>query len=114
MVQKNHSQSPQGPILQPPSRMEQTLNSALSLLKRFQRYGRDFMGIGLLAIALMTLLALLAPELTSGWVLSLWRVVLTDLVGWGRFMPLMARGVMGGMVLRRQTNPGEMEGIPGQ
>lgn len=72
-----------------------------SLLIRFQRFGRDFLGVLLLAFSLMTLLALLAPELTSGLLLSLWRRIIMDLLGWGSIFVVIAGGVSGLLLLQR-------------
>jgi len=71
------------------------------MLARFRRFGRTFLGVGLLALSLMTLMALLAPELTSGFLLSLWRMVLTSLLGWGSILVVIASGIVGLLLLRQ-------------
>jgi DNA segregation ATPase FtsK/SpoIIIE, S-DNA-T family len=79
------------------------LQSGLSFIVRFQRFGRDFLGVVVLAFSLMTLLSLLAPELTSGLLLSLWRRLIMDLLGWGSILVVIAGGVSGLLLLQRPS-----------
>ena len=74
------------------------------MILRFQRFGRDFLGIFLLAFSLMTLLALLVPELTSGLVLTVWRRLIMDMLGWGSILVVIAGGVAGLLLLQRSRD----------
>ena len=49
------------------------IDHGVGLLSRFQRFSLDFLGVFLLAAALLTLLALTLPELTGGTLVTLWR-----------------------------------------
>jgi S-DNA-T family DNA segregation ATPase FtsK/SpoIIIE len=79
--------------------------AVLNLLARFQRFLRDIGGILLLALATMTLLALLAPELAGGSLLIGWRNFLNTWLGVGSFFIVFALGIPGLLLLRRQTKP---------
>ena len=83
---------------------ESAENSSFSFLLWFQRFGRDFLGIFLLAFSLMTLLALLVPELTSGLLLILWRSLIMDILGWGSIFVVIAGGVVGLLLLQRMPD----------
>jgi DNA segregation ATPase FtsK/SpoIIIE, S-DNA-T family len=87
------------------NKLQDFINSTVNLLTHFQRFGRDFLGVGILALSLMTMLALLVPDLTSGILLRLWRLLLTDLLGWGSWLVVVASGVIGLLLLRRTTAP---------
>jgi quinol-cytochrome oxidoreductase complex cytochrome b subunit len=77
------------------------LQSSLSMIARFQRFGLDFLGVSILAFSLMTLLALLVPELTRGLILSLWRRLIMEFLGWGSILVVIAGGVSGMLLLQR-------------
>ena len=49
------------------------VQQGVGIIARFQRFGMDFLGVLLLAFALLTLLALTLPELTGGTLVILWR-----------------------------------------
>jgi DNA segregation ATPase FtsK/SpoIIIE, S-DNA-T family len=83
-----------------PGWAERVLNGFLSFLARFRRFGRDFLGVLILAFSLMTLLALVVPDLTSGFLLSVWRIVLMDFLGWGSFLMVIAGSIVGLVLLR--------------
>ena len=80
---------------------DSAFNTSLSFIIRFQRFGRDFLGISILAFSLMTLLALLIPELTRGLLLILWRRLIMDMLGWGSILVVVAGGVLGLLLLQR-------------
>jgi len=85
----------------------------LTILARFQRFVRDITGVILLALALMTLLALATPELTSGILLSGWRNFLKSWFGWGSFIMVVGLGVAGLLLLRWQSKiPKDKPGRP--
>ena len=74
---------------------------SLQTLTRFQRFIWDIAGVSLLAIALMTLLGLLLPELTSGILLAWWADFLWIWLGWGSLWVVVAGAVLGLLLLRR-------------
>lgn len=71
---------------------------------RFERFAWDVGGVSLLAISVMTLLALLLPQLTEGNVLDWWTVMLRRWFGWGSIFVVIASGVLGLVMLRRRTD----------
>ena len=74
----------------------------LGLVLRFQRFAWDIGGVLLLAVALMTLLALLIPQFTRGVLLSWWTEKLTFWFGWGSAWVIGTIGVLGLWMLRKQ------------
>ncbi|HVN15298.1 MAG TPA: DNA translocase FtsK [Anaerolineales bacterium] len=94
---------------QPPRRFEQTEPPANDWLDRlanfnlhFGRFVRDASGIVLLAVAVMSLLALWG--VTQGFLLTPWSSLLSRWFGWGSYLLILALGYGGIMLLRRQTN----------
>jgi S-DNA-T family DNA segregation ATPase FtsK/SpoIIIE len=75
---------------------------ATRLLARFQRFTWDIAGVLALAVALMTLLALLFPNLTSG-LLHWWASVLKLWFGWGSLWIVTLIGLGGLLMLRAQV-----------
>jgi S-DNA-T family DNA segregation ATPase FtsK/SpoIIIE len=76
---------------------------------RFQRFTWDIAGVLVLALALMTLLALLFPNLTSG-LLHWWAGTLMVWFGWGSLWIVALIGLGGLLMLRAQV--GGWEHIP--
>ncbi len=78
----------------------------LRLLTILQRYAWDFLGILLLALALMTALAVIFPGLSSG-VLSWWARLLQVWFGWGFVWPILGLATLGFWLMRYggQTRP---------
>jgi S-DNA-T family DNA segregation ATPase FtsK/SpoIIIE len=70
---------------------------------RFERFAWDVGGVSLLAISVMTLLALLLPQLTAGNVLNWWTTMLRRWFGWGSIFIVIASGVLGLVMLRHRT-----------
>ncbi len=70
---------------------------------RFQRFAGDISGVGLLALALMTLLGLFAPEVTTGVLLALWAEALLAWLGWGSLWVVVALAIFGLVLLRRSA-----------
>ena len=60
----------------------------LKIWVRFERFAWDVGGVILLAIAVMTLLALLAPQLAGGKLLVWWTNLLRRWFGWGSILVL--------------------------
>jgi S-DNA-T family DNA segregation ATPase FtsK/SpoIIIE len=102
MVKNKSTPSPK-PEPNPSSHGVKILPFFLNMFTRFQRFGRDFLGVAILAVCFMTILTLLVPELTSGLILHLWRLLLIDLLGWGSWLAVIASGVIGLSLLRRST-----------
>ncbi|MBN1665732.1 MAG: hypothetical protein JW862_01540 [Anaerolineales bacterium] len=70
---------------------------------RFGRFSWDASGVLLIAIALMTLLHFLAPELATGALLTRWSTFLQRWFGWGSLFFVLAFGLVGLLFLRRRT-----------
>lgn len=71
------------------------------LLTRFQRFAWDFGGIFFLAFGLMTLLALLAPQVTGG-LLAWWGDLLNIWFGWGSFWVVFGLAAVGVWMIRQR------------
>jgi DNA segregation ATPase FtsK/SpoIIIE, S-DNA-T family len=67
--------------------------------QHFGRFVREALGILLIAVALMTLLAL--GGYTQGWVLTPWAHLLSLWFGWGAYLVVLAVGYSGIAILRR-------------
>ncbi len=66
---------------------------------QFRRFGWDILGVGLLALSIMTLLGLMG--LTQGALVSLWVTFLRTWLGWGSFLIIALGGVIGLLALWR-------------
>ena len=77
---------------------------ALKIWMRFERFAWDVGGVTLLAIAVMTLLALLLPQLAGGKLLVWWTGFLRRWFGWGSLFIVMVAGVLGLVMLRRRMD----------
>jgi len=75
---------------------------------RFERFGVDIVGVGVLAGALITLLGL--AKLSRGSFMTPWVSLLTRAFGWGSFLVIGSIGALGIMILMRRVsrmpNPG--------
>ena len=69
----------------------------------FGRYLRDVAGVSLIAIALMSLLALW--NLTNGILLTPWSEFLSKWFGWGSYIVVVVIGYGGSVLLRRDGRP---------
>jgi DNA segregation ATPase FtsK/SpoIIIE, S-DNA-T family len=67
--------------------------------QHFGRFARDTLGVLLIAIALMTILAL--GDFTKGFLLTPWAGFLSLWFGWGAYLVVLAIGYFGFAVLRR-------------
>ena len=76
---------------------------ALLLFTRLQRFAWDVSGVVTLALALMTLLAIIAPSLTSGY-LRWWAHLLSIWFGWGSLWILGLISLAGLLMLRRRVS----------
>ncbi|MBS1249995.1 MAG: DNA translocase SpoIIIE [Chloroflexi bacterium] len=70
---------------------------------RFEHFAFDIGGILVLALSLMTLLAILLPELVSGSVLLKWANFLRHVVGWGSLFIIALGGGIGLWMLRQRA-----------
>ncbi len=77
---------------------------ALKIWVRFERFAWDVGGVTLMAIAVMTLLALLLPQLAGGKWLVWWTNQLRRWFGWGSLFIVMAAGILGLVMLRRRMD----------
>jgi S-DNA-T family DNA segregation ATPase FtsK/SpoIIIE len=73
----------------------------IGFLTRFQRFTSDFIGIFLLALALMTLIALYFPELAQGSLITFWRNLVLHGFGYGAIL-LVIGGLLAGLMVLRQ------------
>ncbi len=101
---KSSSQPPTPPITDRPS---STVDSALRVVMRFQRFGWDAAGVLMLAAALMTFVALYLPSLAGGWLIAGWAAILWKWLGWGSILMAIALGIVGLLMLRRRAGSPE-------
>ncbi|HLO30849.1 MAG TPA: DNA translocase FtsK 4TM domain-containing protein, partial [Anaerolineales bacterium] len=71
--------------------------------QHFGRFARDALGVLLIAVALMTLLAL--RQYTQGILLTPWVNLLSLWFGWGAYLIVIAIGYIGYAFLRRSKTP---------
>jgi S-DNA-T family DNA segregation ATPase FtsK/SpoIIIE len=96
-------------IKAPPTTTEydDTIHEGVGFLGRFQRFTYDFIGVFLLAFALITLIALFLPQLSEGTLITLWRNLVRHAFGYGAILVVIAAAAAGVMVLRlRSSQPG--------
>jgi S-DNA-T family DNA segregation ATPase FtsK/SpoIIIE len=72
-------------------------------MAHFARFIWDFLGVFCLALALMTLLVLLAPGWTSG-LLTRWGDFLRDWFGWGAYWAAVLVGLLGVWIFLRRSD----------
>jgi len=84
----------------PPPQPPTASDHFLRLLTRLGRFAGDFAGIFFMALALMTLLGLLLPQLASG-LLSWWAGELSLWLGWGSLWFVLGCGLFGLWLFRR-------------
>ncbi len=83
---------------------EGVIHQGVGLIARFQRFAWDFIGVVLLAVALITLIALYLPQLSQGVLITLWRGLLRHAFGYGAILVVIWCGVAGVMVLRQRSS----------
>ena len=86
----------------PPGAQSPPFDGTLRLLTRFERFAWDIGGVIALAFTLMTLLALVLPQLTRGVLLSWWAGKLQLWFGWGSIWVIVTTGVLGLWMLRQR------------
>jgi len=86
----------------PESQDISTSDRLVNILLRFERFALDAAGVFLIALSLMTLVALLVPSLAQGALLMGWTDFLRRWFGWGSLMIVAVLGVVGLMLLRRR------------
>jgi S-DNA-T family DNA segregation ATPase FtsK/SpoIIIE len=79
-------------------------NPTIGLIIRFQRFTWDLIGVGLLAISLMTLVVLVTPGLARGTLLTAWGIQLHLWLGWGSYLVVIATTLAGLLVLRMRVD----------
>lgn len=94
----------------PPRRFQETepptndwLDQLAQFNQRFGTYLRDLAGLALLALALISILALMGG--TQGWFISNWAGFLSDWLGWGSYLVAVAIGFLGVVLLSRSRFP---------
>jgi S-DNA-T family DNA segregation ATPase FtsK/SpoIIIE len=91
----------------PTNDYDDILHQGVGFLARFQRFSFDFIGVFLLAFALITLIALFLPQLSKGALITLWHDLIRHAFGYGAFLVVIAALALGIMVLRpRSSRPG--------
>lgn len=78
-------------------------DGATNVLTRIQRYGWDIVGVICITLAVMTLLALVLPDLAQGVFLTWWVNVLWVWFGWGSLWIVLILAVGGFLMLRRMA-----------
>lgn len=97
------ARSPKSPSPPPENKPAASwLGAATHLVNRLHRFGVDIGGITLLALALMTLLALLFPQLAGG-LLVVWTRLLRLWFGWGSLWLVVTLAVAGLWLMRRRA-----------
>jgi membrane protease YdiL (CAAX protease family) len=89
---------------EPPKPSNDVVDSTLSLLTRFQRFGWDILGVILLAASLMTLISVMLPQYANGTLISTWGRFLRLWLGWGGILVAAGFGIAGLFVLRLQSD----------
>ncbi len=89
----------------PPFQQEESQNDWLDRLVRFDwrfgRFARDIAGVLLLALSLMTLLALAGASPNAA-LLGPWAILLALWFGWGSYLVALSIGLLGYSLLRRE------------
>jgi len=86
--------------LAPQREYDSLFDQGVGLLSRFQRFTWDFCGVLLLAVSLITLIALFLPQLSGGFLITLWRTKLREAFGYGAVLVAIATGAAGVLMLR--------------
>ena len=84
----------------PVQEYDNIIDEGVGFLSRFQRFTWDFLGVFLLASALITLIALILPELAGGILITLWRNFIRHAFGYGAVLVVVASSVAGLLMLR--------------
>ena len=98
---RNKKNSP--PDKEPPGKKriyDGIFNQGMGFLARFQRFTWDFIGIILVALALLTMIALYLPAQSTGTLISFWRKLILHGFGYGGILVVIACAATGIMVLR--------------
>ena len=77
---------------------------ALNLWMRFERFAWDVGGVILLAVSVMTLVAVLLPQLAGGKLIIWWTSHLRHWFGWGSLFVVITTAILGLMMLRRRMD----------
>lgn len=76
------------------------VNQGVGFLARFQRFTWDFIGVFLIAFALITLIAVYLPQLAGGTLIIFWRSIVQHAFGYGAILVVIGCILAGIMVLR--------------
>ncbi len=80
------------------------VDQGMGFLSRFQRFTWDFLGIFLLALALLTLIALYFPGLSTGTLMTFWRTLILHVFGYGGIIVVIGCAWAGVTMLRQQAH----------
>ncbi|HSB65029.1 MAG TPA: DNA translocase FtsK, partial [Anaerolineales bacterium] len=84
---------------------EGVINQGIGLISRFQRFTWDFIGVFLLALSLLTFIALYLPSLSTGTLIIFWRTLIQHGFGFGAILVVIGCAAAGIMVLRMHASP---------
>jgi S-DNA-T family DNA segregation ATPase FtsK/SpoIIIE len=103
-------------IKEPPvtSEFDDIIHDGVGFLARFQRFTYDFIGIFLLAFALITLIALFLPQLSEGTLITIWRNLVRHAFGYGAILVVIAAAAAGVIVLGMRSSKPGVNGEPGE
>ncbi len=101
-------------VKEPPAtaQYDDIIHQGVGFLARFQRFTFDFIGVFLLAFALITLIALFLPQLSEGTLITLFRNLVRHAFGYGAILVVIAAFAAGIMVLRLRSSPQGVNGEP--
>jgi S-DNA-T family DNA segregation ATPase FtsK/SpoIIIE len=87
----------------------------VGLLSRFQRFAWDFIGIFLVALALLTFIALYLPDLSAGTLMNFWHTLILHGFGYGAILVVIGCAWTGVAILRIHAPPADQlrEAQPG-
>jgi len=92
---------------------ENLVHQGMGFFARFQRFGSDFVGIILVASALLTLFALYMPGLSQGTLTTFWRSLMQRGFGYGAILVVIGLLAAGVMVLRHAAHRPGVQTAPG-
>ena len=101
MAQKRSTSSRKSSRQAPPQ--TSWMDVILRLWLRFERFAWDIGGVLALALSLIVLIGLVAPEYSSGSLLNSLTQVLRRWLGWGSLMIVLAGGAIGLFMIRRRV-----------
>jgi S-DNA-T family DNA segregation ATPase FtsK/SpoIIIE len=81
------------------------VNQGMGFLGRFQRFTWDFLAIFLITLAVLTLIALYLPELSTGTLMTFWHTLILHGFGYGAILVVIGWAWTGVSILRFHAPP---------